>query len=629
MAQVINTNIASLNAQRNLNTSQSALATSLQRLSSGLRINSAKDDAAGMSISDRMTSQIRGLNQASRNANDGVSLAQTAEGGLSALGDSLQRIRELAIQSANSTNSASDRASLNAEAQSLLAEISRVASTTQFNGLNLLDGTFSASQFQVGSNANQTISVSIGGATTNQIGAYQQAGTAVTGTAFTGANFSITPSGSTVATTIGVSAATGSTGNNLVTADSAAAKAVAINAKTAETGVSATATNSLVAATAPTAHSGSLASGALIINGVSIGAIASNALAVTQGQNAATAINAQQSLHGVSAVADASTGKLTLTAADGRNIVITANTATADGATAIQNVTGLDASTHATAASGNDTFTLTVGGVYRSGNTAVAGELEEGDSFVLDGITYEMDTAGGVTSGNVAVSVAGGATAIATADAIRTAINAQYDLLNTTVHVTSAAGSAALTIVNNKLGANGTEAAFDDTNVSGGGTTTALVEGVETAGTDAGYTATDVTTYGRLTLSSGSGFTVAGAEANYAGLNTTSASLTSLSTTDISTVTGANSAIAVVDGALSQVNTMRAALGAIQNRFTATSSSLQTASENITAARSRIQDTDFASETAALTRNQILQQAGVAMLAQANALPNTVLSLLK
>ena len=172
MAQVINTNVASLNAQRNLTSSQSGLATSLQRLSSGLRINSAKDDAAGMAISDRMSTQIRGLNQAARNANDGISLAQTAEGGLGALGESLQRIRELAIQSANSTNSSSDRASLNAEAQSLLSEISRVASTTQFNGLNLLDGTFTSSQFQVGANANQTISVSIGGATTNLLGAY-------------------------------------------------------------------------------------------------------------------------------------------------------------------------------------------------------------------------------------------------------------------------------------------------------------------------------------------------------------------------------------------------------------------------------------------------------------------------
>ncbi|MCB1768031.1 MAG: flagellin, partial [Candidatus Competibacteraceae bacterium] len=143
MPQVINSNIASLNAQRSLNTSQSALATSLQRLSSGLRINSAKDDAAGLAISERMTAQIRGLNQAARNANDGISLAQTAEGALGEIGNNLQRMRELAVQSANATNSSTDRAALQAEAAQLIAEIDRVATQTSFNGVNLLDGTFS------------------------------------------------------------------------------------------------------------------------------------------------------------------------------------------------------------------------------------------------------------------------------------------------------------------------------------------------------------------------------------------------------------------------------------------------------------------------------------------------------
>ena len=153
MAAVINTNIASLNAQRNLGTSQSALNTSIQRLSSGLRINSAKDDAAGMAISDRMTSQIRGSEQAARNANDGISLAQTAEGSLSEVGNNLQRIRELTIQSANATNSASDRAALQAEVTQLVSEIDRVAQNTSFNGVKLLDGSFTSQTFQVGANA--------------------------------------------------------------------------------------------------------------------------------------------------------------------------------------------------------------------------------------------------------------------------------------------------------------------------------------------------------------------------------------------------------------------------------------------------------------------------------------------
>ena len=159
MPQIINTNVASLNAQRNLNTSQSSLETALQRLSSGLRINSAKDDSAGLAISQRMTAQIRGLNQAARNANDGISLAQTAEGALAEIGNNLQRMRELAVQSANASNSASDRASLDAESTQLIAEITRVSGQTSFNGTVLLDGSFTAKTFQVGANANQTISV--------------------------------------------------------------------------------------------------------------------------------------------------------------------------------------------------------------------------------------------------------------------------------------------------------------------------------------------------------------------------------------------------------------------------------------------------------------------------------------
>ncbi|OGT02486.1 MAG: hypothetical protein A2143_10345 [Gallionellales bacterium RBG_16_57_15] len=617
MPQVINTNIASLNSQRNLNTSQGALATALQRLSSGLRINSAKDDAAGMSISDRMTSQVRGMNQAARNANDGISLSQTAEGGLSGVGDSLQRIRELALQSANSTNSASDRTSLNAEAQSLLAEITRVSSTTQFNGLNLLDGTFTSSQFQVGANANQTISVTIAGASTTQIGSYQQTGTAVTSAALTGANFSITPSGSTVATTIGVSVATGSAGNNLVTADSAAAKAVAINAKTADTGVSAAATNSL-AGTIPIARSG-LTSGALLVNGVSIGAISASTSAVTQGNSAATAINASTALHGVTAVANASTGALTLTAADGRNIAITSLPATAAGAQAIFNATGLDASA-GTNASGNEVESLTFVNAVEGSGTG----LTLGDSITLDGITYEWNTAAAtVTSGRVKATIVAGGSSTDSITALNAAIAAQYALGNTAL-VGSAASATNLTLTSDRLGT-GTVGLVDATQTN--------VGSVASAGAAAGGTAaadgTGVTTRGTLTLSSGTGFTVAGAEAAYAGLSTTSASLTTLSTVNISTVTGSNAAIVIIDGALSQINSMRANLGAVQNRFSATVSSLQTSAENITAARSRILDTDFAAETANLTRAQILQQAGTAMLAQANQLPNNVLTLLR
>ena len=171
MAMTINTNLASLDAQRNQSRTQNDLSTAIARLSSGLRINSAKDDAAGLAISDRFTAQIRGVNQAARNANDGISLAQTAEGALASVTDNLQRIRELAVQSANATNSASDRASLQLEVSQLSAEIDRVATQTSFNGTNLLDGSFTAKTFQVGANVGQTITVSsIASARTSALG---------------------------------------------------------------------------------------------------------------------------------------------------------------------------------------------------------------------------------------------------------------------------------------------------------------------------------------------------------------------------------------------------------------------------------------------------------------------------
>ncbi|MCO8251961.1 flagellin, partial [Comamonas thiooxydans] len=185
MAMTINTNIQSLNAQRNLGTSQSSLSTSMQRLSSGLRINSAKDDAAGLAIAERMSAQITGLNQAQRNANDGVSLAQTAEGALSTIGGNLQRIRELAVQSRNATNSADDRQALNAEVQQLKQEIQRVAENTSFNGTKLLDGSFLQQSFQVGANQSQTINISqIANANVSELGSWNSA---VTNASVTGA----------------------------------------------------------------------------------------------------------------------------------------------------------------------------------------------------------------------------------------------------------------------------------------------------------------------------------------------------------------------------------------------------------------------------------------------------------
>ena len=610
MAQVINTNIASLNAQRNLDRSQGALGVALQRLSSGLRINSAKDDAAGLAISERFTTQIRGLNQATRNANDGISLAQTAEGALGETGNSLQRIRELAIQSANSTNSASDRTALNAEVSQLLAEIQRIGQTTQFNGQNILDGTFSSAQFQVGANANQVISFGIAGATTNVLGAYQATGSAVTSSAFDGAGFTIN------STEIGVSAATSAAG---VTADSATAKATAINSKTNVTGVSATAA-STITGSAPIARA-SLASGALLINGIAVGAVAADVSAVTQGRNAATAINAVTSQTGVTAEANASTGALTLTSSDGRNIALTSSPATAAGARDIQNATGLDASTGANA-SGNETSTLTLANANEGTGTGIAAPNGGGDTITIGERTYQFTRDGVVAAGNVAVTIAAGATPTVSINALEAAIDVEYAAGRTSVVTGTNTAGTSLVVTSDKLGTGTLAIAESSTNAG------AIVPAGASGGT-AAADGTGVTTRGTLTLSSATNFTVGGADVTYAGLSTASAALTRLDTVNISTVAGANAAISILDGALSQVTSIRADLGAVQNRFGSTVANLSTTSENLSAARSRILDADFAAETAALTRGQILQQAGVAILAQANSLPQNVLALLR
>ena len=232
MASTINTNINSLTAQRNLTASQASLTASMTRLSSGLRINSAKDDAAGLAISERFSAQIRGLNQASRNANDGISLAQTAEGALNSSSNILQRVRELSVQAANATNSASDRKAINAEANQLLSELDRIATTSQFNGKNLLDGSNATSVFQVGANANQTISTTTGNFRTSNYGTQLRQSTAVvvdaTATSLAG---EVEINGSKQATV------------TLTATDTAATAAAAINGETEATGVTATARN--------------------------------------------------------------------------------------------------------------------------------------------------------------------------------------------------------------------------------------------------------------------------------------------------------------------------------------------------------------------------------------------------
>ncbi|RXR02672.1 flagellin [Pseudoxanthomonas composti] len=393
MAQVINTNTMSLNAQRNLNTTSTSLATTIQRLSSGLRINSAKDDAAGLAISERFTTQIRGLDVASRNANDGISLAQTAEGAMVEIGNNLQRVRELAVQSANATNSASDRSALNSEVKQLASEIDRVSKQTNFNGTKLLDGSFSGALFQIGADSGQTIGI-----------------------------------------------------NTIVNA-SAASLGKASFAAT-QTGSAALAAGT---ATASGSFSGMVVNGATIASvSVAIGDTGSDV-----SKKIATAINDQLAETGVYASLDAS------------------------GALKLESVKG-----------GKD-FAFTAG----SGTGAT-----------------------GITFSNAGIAASATATA---------------------------------------------------------GTTSYLKD------------------------------------------------------LDISTFQGAQKALSIIDNSLTSVNSSRADMGAVQNRFTSTIANLSATSENLSASRSRIRDTDYAKETAELTRTQILQQAGTAMLAQAKSLPQSVMSLLQ
>lgn len=479
MAQVINTNISSLNAQRNLNSSQGSLATSLQRLSTGLRINSAKDDAAGLAISDRMTSQIRGLNQSVRNANDGISLAQTAEGALATSGDILQRIRELSVQAINGTNSGSDRQALNNEVSNLVAELDRIASTSEFNGLKLLNGSSGSSTFQVGANANQTITVGSGDVRTNKYGL---------NTATTDA---ITPVAAT-AFTVGTVTIAGIASKNVSIAATDTAKTAAdkINAVSGETNVTASART---------------------LSTLTFAGAGAETLAITSKNT--TAVNVSFNV---------------------------TNAATADGlAQGVSEINKVAAQT----------------GVTAKVNEAGTGILLENSS----GENIKINSAGSAAVASV------------TMDTIST-------------------------------------------------------DGVYTVGTAAAATA-GVVVLGGVTLDSASGFNVTSAST----LLTTGASVSTNTTSklDVSTTEKATLSLRIVDAALSSISGLRANYGAIQSRLESTVSNLQTSSENLSASRSRIQDADFAAETANLTRAQILQQAGTAMLAQANALPQNVLTLLR
>jgi len=491
MGLFINTNQSALNAQRQLSSTTSSLSRSFERLSSGLRINSAKDDAAGLSISTRFTAQIRGLNQAVRNSNDGISMAQTAEGALNETTNILQRMRELAVQSANDTNNDSDRASIQAEVKQLKDELDRIAGTTNFNGNKLLDGSFLARNIQVGANVGETLSVSVSSASTKDLARQAR----YEGDEFVDANDFAAAGDVTFVNAAGSFAvrATVSADDGLSTTlndASAIAKAAAINDSSLASGIRAIvgetsfggAANGGTAVTAVTLDQSNF----ITINDQKITGFTVEANDATG--SLVDAINAVSSDTGVVAALDAS-GALTLTAADGRNIEVSTSTA------ALATDLGIDGALAAT---------------YNA-----AGSL-----FVA---------------------------------------------------------TAKITIQSNDL-----------------------------------FTMTKGATL--------TGFTISGVY----GVNSNEA----VSSVDVSSRAGAVKALDTIDLALENVSSQRATLGALQNRLESTINNLSTTSENLTASRSRILDADFASETAALSRNQIIQQAGVSIRAQANQQPQIALALL-
>ena len=525
MASVLNTNMPSINTQRKLSKAQSALDKSLERLSSGLRINTARDDAAGLAISERMTAQVRGLTVATRNANDGVSMAQTAEGALAEMGDILQRIRELAVQSANATNSAGDRKSLNDEVNQLVAELNRFANTTEFNGMKLLNGDDPVSAFHVGANSNQTIVATTTDFRTSKYGSYQ-------------------------------------IGNATVTAADAGAG-----------------------------------------KGVSISNAVTGASSLLQVSGAAVSKPGVMTLNGPNA-----SGTVSLTVSD----------SAADIASKInsQDLTGIKATARTETMIGfsNGDYTIeisTTNATSNSANTATAT------------ISFSVPKIG---------SDAVGSSAEALTDAVN-AFNEQSSKTGITAKLNDAKTGI---ILENDEGKN--------INITLKNPANTIYMGNQSSGVSAAISASGATTFtaaGQVTLDSARSYsvTIAASMSIQAGVLSDGAMVGTSATTygstlqrvdslDITTIKGANDAIHICDSAIDAVNAQRAKYGALQNRFEHTISNLQTSHENVSAARSRIQDADYAAETAALSRNQVLQQAATSMLTQANNLPQNILTLL-
>lgn len=492
----INTNIGALSAQANMTRVNDQLNTAMTRLSTGLRINAAKDDAAGMAIGEKMTSQIMGLNQAVRNATDGKNLIDTTESAHVEVSNMAQRLRELAVQSANDTNTSSDRGAIVAESRQLIAEINRVSETTTFNGMKVMDGSFTGKQFQIGADANQIVSVNVESTRATDLGAHTLKSDVNVAAAATSAIAG--------GTTLVISGHAGSAEVDQTAGMSARDMAASINAATSKTGVSASATT--VAKLSNLSGEGQLS---FQVNNVDVGpvSISNDAAGASDLRSLRDAINAKTTETGVTATMGDDNTEIVLTDNTGANI----------------NISG----------------------------------------FASD------DGAGGTLSLDVEVL-----------NSDRTA---------------SASGFTATTTVDDAAG--------------------------------------DATVTGQVTMSSTKGFSVHTSdnttdEAFFENSNSP-ATLEKLAEIDLSTSEGAAKALNVIDMSLSKVSQSRSDLGAISNRLDSTISNLTNISTSVQAAKSQIMDADFAAESTNLARGQILSQAATAMLAQANASKQNVMSLLR
>ncbi|WP_411738325.1 flagellin N-terminal helical domain-containing protein [Pseudoalteromonas tetraodonis] len=523
----VNTNVSSLNAQRNLSQSGSNLATSMERLSSGMRINSAKDDAAGMQIANRLTSQINGLGVAQRNANDGISMAQTAEGAMQASTDILQRMRELALQSANGSNSADDRDALQKEVSALQTELTRIAETTSFGGQQLLDGGFGSKAFQVGSNANETINLSLSSVAASDIGTKQ-------------VNLQSSSQGFGSSSAIGEDLSTGNVDHDI------------------------TASKYTIAGRGGDEFVVDIAAG-------------------SSAKDAAKAINAVADSTGVKAQAR--------TRAELKIGGTIPTSTTADPS----------ATPPVVAVAGSYAFSLNGGGDAKDITFETTGNAAD-DQTLMAAKINEQTAEHGVTA-----SVEDGKLYI-TSDTGEDISIENFTATNGATPTTPAATTLTVT----SQGYDGTPSG-DPSVLTGNDATTDTAR-----------------IYGAVQLNSSSTFTVEADNvllANAANTPETSKNI-GIDTVNIGTQKGSQDALAIIDNAIASIDSQRADLGAVQNRFGHTISNLSNISENVSASRSRIQDTDFATETAQMTKNQILQQAGTSILSQANQLPQAALSLL-